>query len=175
MGAGGLAVLPGFVVDVILGALHALLAVVFLGVVASALAASDLAGGMDFVSVFPAPRALNHVDLFGPPVHAALSVEEGDGSLGEFGDSLLLVVGDGERHVGSGLVIVLGGAWSSGPVGAFHEYRVGEEGVCGAELGFEVALGDGDKVSMGGAGVLVSDSALVCHPSAFGHISDDNS
>ena len=132
VGAGGLAVLPGLVVDVVFGALHALLAVVLFRVVASALAASDLAGGMDLIAVFPASRALDHVDLLRPPVHSALGVEEGDGSFGELRDSLLLVVGDGERHVGGGLVVVLGGAWSSGPVWAFHEDRVGEEGVCGA-------------------------------------------
>ena len=96
MGAGGLAVLPGLMVDVFLGALHALFAVVLLGVVASALAASDLAGWVDFVSILPASCALDHVDLLRPPVHSALGVEEGDGPLGEFGDPLLLVVGDGE-------------------------------------------------------------------------------
>ena len=174
VGAGGLAVLPGLMVDVVLGALHALLAVVFLCVVASALAAADLAGGVDLVAVFPAPRALDHVDLLRPPVHSALGVEEGDGPFGEFRDSLLLVVGNGERHVGFGLVVVLGRAGSSSPVWAFHEDRVSEEGVCGAKFGLEVALGDRDKVSVGGTGVLVSDSALVCNPSAFGHISDDD-
>ena len=96
MGAGGLAVLPGLVVDVVLGTLYAFLAVVFLRVVASALSASDLAGRMDLVAVLPAPRALDHVDLLRPPVHSALGVEEGDGPFGEFGDPLLLVVRDGE-------------------------------------------------------------------------------
>ena len=85
------------------------------------------------------------------------------------------MVGDGERHVGGGLVVILGGAGSSGPVGAFHEDCVGEEGVCCSELCLEVALGDGDEVSMGGAGVLILDSAFVCYPSAFGHVPDDDS
>ena len=98
VGAGGLAVLPGLVVNVVLGALYALLAVVFLSMVASALSATDLAGGVNLVSVFPAPRALDHVDFLRPPVHSALGVEEGDGSFGEFGDSLLLVVGSCGNH-----------------------------------------------------------------------------
>ena len=75
VGAGSLAVLPGLMVDVVLGALYVLLAVVLFGMVAPALTASDLAGGMDFVSVLPAPCALDHVDLLCPPVHSALSVE----------------------------------------------------------------------------------------------------
>ena len=168
VGAGGLAVLPGLMVDVVLGTLHAFFAVVFFSVVSSTLAAADLAGGMDLVSVLPAPCALDHVDLLRPPVHSALSVEEGDGPFGELRDSLLLVIGDGERHVGGGLVVVLSGAWSSGPVWAFHEDCVGEEGVCGTQFGLKVTLGNRDEVSMGGTGVLVSDSALVCDPSALG-------
>ena len=75
VGAGSLAVLPGLMVDVVLGALYVLLAVVLFGMVASTLTASDLAGGMDFVSILPAPCALDHVDLLCPPVHSALSVE----------------------------------------------------------------------------------------------------
>ena len=44
-------VLPGLVVDVVLGTLRAFLTVVFLSMMASTLAAADLASGMDLVSV----------------------------------------------------------------------------------------------------------------------------
>ena len=74
VGAGGLAVLSGLMVDVVFGALYALLVVVLFGVVASTLAVADLAGGVDLVSVFPAPCALDHVDFLRPPVHSALGV-----------------------------------------------------------------------------------------------------
>ena len=59
MRAGSETVLPGLVVDVGLGALDAFLAVVYFLMVASALATSDLAGWVDFVSVFPAPGTLH--------------------------------------------------------------------------------------------------------------------
>ena len=130
VGADGEAFLPVLVVDVGLGALRALLAVVSFLVVTSTLAAPDLASGVDLVSVFPAPCTLDHVDLLDPLGHAALCEEEGDGAFGEFGDPLFAMVGDCERHVGSGLVVVWCGAWPSGPVWAFHEGSVGEEGVC---------------------------------------------
>ena len=175
VGTGGLAVLSGLVVDVILGTLYTLLAVVFLGVLAFTLAALDLAGWVNFVSVFPAPRALDHVDLLRPPVHLALSIEEGDWSFGELGDSLLFVVWDRERNVGCGLVVILGGAGSSGPVRSFHEHSVSEEGVGGAKFSLKVALGDRDEVSVRGTSVLVVDSTFVCDPFAFGYVPDDDS
>ena len=69
------------------------------------------------------------------------------------------MVRDCERHVGCGLVVVLGGARSSGLVKAFYEDSVGEEGVCSMQFGFKISLGDRDEVSMGGSCVLVTDSA----------------
>jgi len=116
-------------VDVGFGTLHAFLAVVGFLMVSSALAASDLAGGVDLVSEFPAPHVLDHVDFLDPFGHAALGEEEGDGLFGELRDTLLSVVGDHKRHVGGGFFIVWHGAWPTGPVWAFHEGGVGEEGV----------------------------------------------
>ena len=75
--AGSETVLPSFVVDVRLGALGAFLAMVCFLMVASALAASDLAGWVDLVSVFPASGTLDEVDLLDPSGHTALSVDTG--------------------------------------------------------------------------------------------------
>lgn len=61
---------------------------------------------MDFVAVFPAPCALDHVDFLNLPGHAALGEEEGDGAFGELGDSLLTMVWDCKRHVGSDFFVI---------------------------------------------------------------------
>ena len=175
VGADRLAVLPGLLVDVVLGAFATLLVVVFLVVLASALAASDRASRVYFVPELPAACALNQVDLLRPSVHSALGVEESDGTLGELGYSFLLVVGDGERDVGGSLVVVWGGSWTACPVGAFHEDGVGEEGVCVAEFRLEIFLGDRDEGPVWCSSILITDTIGVGDPLPLGNVADDDS
>jgi len=175
VGADRLAVLPGLLVNIVLGALATLLVVVLLIVLAPALAASDRASRVYLVSELPTTRALDQVDLLRPPVHPALGVEQGDGTLGELCHSPLLVVGDGERDVGSSLVVVWGGSWSACPVGAFHEDGVGEEGVCIAEFRLEIFLGDRDEGPVRCSSILITDTIGVGDPLPLGNVADDDS